>query len=194
MMMLHWEEATMVKRFRRVVTGHDSSGKAIFLSDGDAQKVQPAPRAGVVSTLFWVTDETPATLVDDRDAADRTIGITPPMNGSIFRVVEYAPDTTVKHLDARERDWKAENGGRKIAGEGIQMNPDARHHGMHRTESIDYAIILSGEIYIMLDDSEKLLRAGDVLVQQGTWHAWSNRGTEPCHIAFILIGAKTPWK
>lgn len=184
----------MVKPFRRVVTGHDATGKAVFLYDGDAPKVQPAPRPGVVSTLFWVTDETPATLVDDADAADRTIGITPPMNGSIFRVVEYAPDTTVRNMSAQERGWKDENEGRKIAGAGIEMRQDDRHHGMHRTESIDYAIILSGEIYLILDDEERLVKAGDVIVQQGTWHAWSNRGTEPCHIAFILIGAKVPWK
>lgn len=184
----------MVKPFRRVVTGHDSSGKAVFLHDGQAQKVQPAPRPGVVSTLFWVTDETPATLIDDRDAADRTIGITPPINGSIFRVVEYAPDSIVRGMSGEEKAWKAESGGRKIAGSGIEMRHDERHHGMHRTESIDYAIILSGEIYLILDDEERLVKAGDVVVQQGTWHAWSNRGTEPCHIAFILIGAKVPWK
>ena len=184
----------MVRPFRRVITGHDASGTAVFLYDGEAQKVQPAPRPGVVSTLFWTTDKTPAALVDDRDMADRTIGITPPKNGSIFRVVEYSPDTTVKHMSDQERAWKAESGGRKIAGEGIQMKADERHHGMHRTESIDYAIILSGEICLILDDSEKLLKAGDMVVQQGTWHAWSNRGSEPCHIVFILIGAEVPWK
>lgn len=184
----------MVRPFRRVVTGHDASGKAIFLSDGQAQNVQPAPRPGVVSTLFWVTDETPATLVDDRDAAERTIGITPPLGGSIFRVVEYAPDSLVKDMSGQDKGWKAESGGRPIAGAGIQMRADARHHGMHRTESIDYAIILSGEIWLILDDEERLLRAGDVVVQQATWHAWSNRSAQPCHIAFILIGAKPPWK
>ena len=184
----------MVRPFRRVITGHDAHGKAVFLYDGEAQKVQPAPRPGVVSTLFWTTDKTPAALVDDRDMADRTTGITPPKIGSIFRVVEYSPDTTVKHMSDQERAWKAESGGRKIAGEGIQMKADDRHHGMHRTESIDYAIILSGEIYLILDESEKLLKAGDMVVQQGTWHAWSNRGTEPCHIVFILIGAEVGWK
>lgn len=183
----------MVKPFRRVVTGHDAHGKAVFLRDGDAQKVQPAPRPGVVSTLFWVTDETPAVLRDNGDAADRTIGITPPINGSIFRVVEYAPDSSVRHMSGDEKGWRAENAGRKIAGEGIQMKPDERHHGMHRTESIDYALILSGEIWLILDDEERLMKAGDVVVQQATWHAWSNRSAEPCHIAFILIGAKTPW-
>jgi uncharacterized cupin superfamily protein len=65
-----------------------------------------------------------------------------------------------------------------------------RHFGMHRTESIDYAVIMSGEIDMFLDDSEVHLKAGDVVVQRGTNHAWVNRGDEPCKIAFILIDAK----
>ena len=181
-----------VQPFRRVVTGHDASGKAIFLYDGTATNVQRPPRAGVVSTLFWVTDETPAKLADASDKADRTIGIPPPINGSIFRVVEYAPDSTVTNMTHDARDWKLA-GRPDSGGDAIQTQSGARHHGMHRTRSIDYAIVLSGEIWLMLDDSERLLKAGDVVVQQGTYHAWSNRGTEPCRIAFILIGADTPW-
>src|SRR5262249_43000220 len=62
------------------------------------------------------------------------------------------------------------------------------HHPlMHRTETIDYAVVLSGEIYCILDDSEVLLKAGDVLIQRGTNHAWSNRSKEPCDILFVLI-------
>ncbi|MGE3643745.1 MAG: cupin domain-containing protein [Beijerinckiaceae bacterium] len=182
-----------VKPFRRVVTGHDESGKAIFLHDAEARNVQRPPRAGVVSTLFWVTDQTPAKLDDANDRADRTIGIPPPLEGSIFRVVEYAPDTSVKEMPKEARDWKLE-GRPDSGGDAIQTQSGARHHGMHRTKSIDYAIILSGEIYLMLDDSETLLKQGDVIVQQGTYHAWSNRGSEPCIIAFVLIGAQTPWE
>ena len=66
---------------------------------------------------------------------------------------------------------------------------NARHPFMHRTESVDYAIILQGEITMLLDESEVHLKAGDVLVQRGTNHAWSNRGTETCYIAFILVDA-----
>ena len=185
---------SQVKKFRRVVTGHDADGKAIFLHDGVATNVQRPPRAGVVSTLFWVTDDTPATLSDNKDNAERTIGIPPPINGSIFRVVEYAPDTIVKELPQEQRDWSLDKTRADSGGDAIQTNAGARHHGMHRTKSIDYAIILSGEIYLMLDDSETLLKAGDVIVQQATYHAWSNRSTEPCRIAFILIGAEAPWE
>ncbi len=191
-----WGEAMNsgeIKKFRRVVTGHDTSGKAIFLHDGQASNVQRPPRGGVVSTLFWATDETPAKLRDDGDNAERTIGIPPPINGSIFRVVEYAPDSTVKAMPDGERAWSLENRP-DSGGDAIQTNAGARHHGMHRTKSIDYAVILSGEIWLMLDDSETLLKQGDVIVQQGTYHAWSNRSDRPCQIAFILIGAEVPWE
>lgn len=184
---------SQVRQFRRVVTGHDAQGKAIFLHDADASNVQRPPRAGVVSTLFWVTDETPARLSGDRDNADRKIGIPPPIDGSIFRVVEYAPDASVTGLPKDQRDWTVDAHAPGGSREAIQTNAGARHHGMHRTRSIDYAIILSGEIYLMLDDSETLLRQGDVVVQQGTYHAWSNRSSEPCRIAFVLIGAEVPW-
>ena len=70
------------------------------------------------------------------------------------------------------------------------LDPDAsRHPGMHRTHSVDYAIVLSGEIWAVMDEGETLLRAGDVLIQRGTNHAWSNRSTVPCLVAFILVGA-----
>ena len=182
-----------IGKVRRVVTGHDETGKAVFLFDGKAANVQRPPRGGVVSTLFWVTDETPASLAS-ADNADRAIGIPPPINGSIFRVVEYAPDATVQAMPKDQRDWAIAEAGAESGGEAIQTAASARHHGMHRTKSVDYAIVLSGEIWLMLDESETLLRAGDVVVQQATWHAWSNRGSEPCRIAFVLIGAVTPWE
>jgi quercetin dioxygenase-like cupin family protein len=68
---------------------------------------------------------------------------------------------------------------------------DARHPFMHRTDSVDYAIILTGEIYMLLDDEDVLLKAGDVVIQRGTNHAWSNRGTETCIIAFVLVDGVT---
>ena len=67
---------------------------------------------------------------------------------------------------------------------------DKRHPGFHKTDTIDYAIVLSGEIYALMDEGEVLLKAGDVLIQRGTNHAWSNRTEQPCCIAFVLIDAK----
>ena len=170
---------------RRVVTGHDDHGKAVVLIDAPAPNVRVRPVGGFVSSLLWVTDETPADISGHADRADRTIAVAPPPGGSIFRIVDFPPvgaETATIDNEALVREMGA-----------TLHSPDgrpARHPFMHRTRSVDYAVILSGEIDMLLDDSEVHLRAGDVVVQQGTNHAWVNNGSEPCRIAFILIDAK----
>ena len=141
---------------RRIVTGHDARGRAVVLYDGPAPNVKHR-RSGLVSTLLWTTDESPAALSDSRDRAEREIGIPPPAGGSIFRIVDFPPGAR---------------------GE------------MHRTRSVDYGVVLEGEIAMLLAGGEVHLRAGDALVQQATEHAWENRGTVNCRIAFILIDAR----
>ena len=162
---------------RRVVTGHDAGGKAVVLFDGAAPKVRN-PSKVIESTLMWTTDATPASNAGDADAGDRDIGIGPSDGGSIFRVVEFRPDGD----DPSDLDYIGKSGGAH-APEG------ARHPGMHKTDSVDYAVVMSGEIDMLLDEEEVHLTAGDVVVQRGTVHAWANRGTEPCVIAFVLIDA-----
>ena len=138
---------------RRVVTGHDESGRAIVFYDGPAPIVRRRP-SGLLSTLLWAT-EPPALAPGKADRAEREIGIPPPPEGSIFRVVDFPAG---------------------VKGE------------MHRTQTVDYGIVLDGEIDMVLPDgSEVHLRAGDVLVQQATEHAWENRGGAGCRIAFILV-------
>ncbi len=141
---------------RRIVTGHDAKGRAVILHDGAAPNARRRP-SGLVSTLLWTTDESPADVDRSDDRAAREIGIPPPERGSIFRLVDFPPGA---------------------AGE------------MHRTRSIDYAVVIEGEIDMLLPDGEVHLRAGDVLVQQATDHAWENRGKANCRIAFILIDAR----
>ena len=175
----------MGSRIRRVVTGHDDKGKAVVLMDGEAGNVSFREATGITSTLLWVTDSTPADISGFADAAERDIGIPPPPEGSTFRVVEFPPEKQVGRALSHEEMVK-EMGLAAPAEKGVKP----RHPAMHRTESIDYAIVLSGEIDMLLDDSEVHLRAGDVVVQRGTNHAWVNRGNDPCRIAFILIGAK----
>jgi len=140
---------------RRVVTGHDAAGRAIIVSDGPAPNVKVRP-SGLVSTLLWVTDETPADVSSNADRAKREIGIPPPEGGSIFRIVDFPPGA------------KGE---------------------MHRTRSVDYGLVMEGEIDMLLPQGKVRLRAGDVLVQQGVDHAWENHGKVGCRIAFILIDA-----
>lgn len=178
----------MPTTFRRVVTGHDADGKAVIIRDEQASKVRVRPGTGIASTMMWMTDSTPTEFSDAEDPAERETGITPPLEGSIFRIVEFPPE---KELSEEENAKLAE--AMKEQGVHAPGSAGARHHGMHRTESVDYAIVLSGEIDMELDDSAIHVKAGDVLIQQGTNHAWVNKGTEPCVIAFILIGANAPW-
>jgi quercetin dioxygenase-like cupin family protein len=171
---------------RRVVTGHDATGKAVVLIDGAAPNAKLRAASGVTSTLLWVTDESPADISGGTDRADRDIGVGPPPAGSIFRVVDFPPAA-----QAAPRDNEAMIREMGIA-QGASAARSTRHPGTHRTKSIDYAIVISGEIDMLLDDSEVHLKAGDVLVQQGTNHAWVNHGKEACRIAFVLIDAEEP--
>ena len=172
---------------RRVVTGHDDNGKAIVESDGPSPHVKVREGAGFVSTLLWVTDETPANVGLRIDRADRTIAVAPPANGTILRIVDFPPVTPeVDKMD----------GAALLRAMGVHDSSAAgapgRHAYMHRTRSVDYGIILSGEIDMLLDDSEVHLKAGDIVIQQATNHAWVNRSDEFCRIAFILIDAHDP--
>lgn len=164
---------------RRVVTGHEKKGNSIIQLDGSAQNVKLRKANGLISTLLWVEDQTPANNSDEIDKANREIGVAPPEGGSIFRVVEFTPD-----------DETVSNEEMKIE-LGLEPNCDnpVRHPGMHRTRSLDYAIILSGEIDMLVDNDEVHLKSGDVVVQRGTNHAWANRGSSSCLIAFVLIDA-----
>jgi len=166
-----------MKPVRRVVTGH-RDGKAIVLFDSAAPNQKLRQASGLVSTLLWVTDETPADIAGAGDRSLREIGVPPPAGGSIFRVVDFPPEGSARSRDAILKEM------------GVADHGGARHAAMHRTRSIDYAIVLEGEIDMLLDDSEVHLAAGDVLVQQGTNHAWVNRGTRACRMAFVLIDAK----
>ena len=177
----------MTTTVRRVVTGHDETGKAIVLMDGAAANVKVRPGTGIGATLLWVTDETPSDMTSHEDAADREIGVPPPRNGSIFRIVEFPPEKDADGGVGNE-EMMAQMG----VSRGGSDQP-ARHPGMHRTASIDYALVMTGEIDMLMDDSEVHLAAGDVVVQLGTNHAWANRGDAPCRIGFILIGANPPW-
>ena len=178
-----------IKRFRRIVTGHDGEGRSIILSDGASPHVMPImEQPNFAVTDFWKTFAAPAdnSVATERDPCATSIQVAPPSSGSVFRVVQFPPD----------RDWAA-----KAAAMGGSVPIDAtaksaskggevRHAHMHRTRSIDYAIVLSGEIWAVMDVGETKMVAGDVLVQRGTNHAWANRSNAPCIIAFVLIDAQ----
>jgi mannose-6-phosphate isomerase-like protein (cupin superfamily) len=176
----------MSSPIRRVVTGKDATGKAIAIIDAVATTVVRREELGVTNTLLWVTDSTPAALSNQEDAANKKVGVVAPPGGTIFRVVEFAP----------EREVKADYETRVRILQGIGLKPEGdprgkpRNPAMHRTKTIDYALIMSGEIDMLLDDSEVHLKAGDVVIQRGTNHAWVNRGNQPCQVAFVMLDAK----
>ena len=174
----------MAREFRRVVTGHDENGKAVVVSDTVATQFLDRPsRPGVRLTNFWIERGSPAEYDGATETCTGDFVLHPPPMGSTFRCVEFLPEDpdVMKTVDGKAAF--AEMGASASVVEG------ARHPFMHRTDSLDYAIVLTGEIWMMMDDEEDdlLLKAGDVLIQRGNNHAWSNRGTESCIIAFVLI-------
>jgi len=176
-----------LKPTRRVVTGHDAQGKAITLFDSPVLPKQRSAGGNAV-TMLWVTGESPVEMDETADRAVMPVGVPPPVNGTIFRIVDFPPAAGTASVDHHTM----------LVSMGIDpaMQGYARHANTHRTKSIDYAIVLEGEIDMLMDDSEVHMKSGDVLVQQGTNHAWVNNSGKPCRIAFILIDGKAPtaWK
>ena len=175
----------MPASFRRVVTGHDAAGKSIFIIDGPTPHVFSRSTGSAIMHEMWETTGAPADNGGSADAIARGARLAPPQNGSLFRIIEYPPDAQRLPAIVREQGLP-DDSGRAAASD--RNNP--RHPGFHKTSTIDYAIVLSGEIYAMMDEGELLLKAGDVLVQRGTNHAWSNRTSETVAVAFVLIDAK----
>jgi hypothetical protein len=174
----------MIWRVRRVLTGHDAQGRSVFLSDGEAPNVKEmAAMPGLALTDLWETKGAPASNAGDADAADRPVRLEPPKNGTILRIVEFPPDSA----------WRGATDGKegfKAIGAGHAQDKRSADPMMHKTSTVDYIIVLKGEIHAIMESGEKLLRAGDILVQRGTNHSWSVRGAEPCIVAAVLVSAK----
>lgn len=177
--------------FRRIVTGHDASGKSVIIEEGlPPRVVRVGGELGPWFYEVWNTRETPARL-DRASGEPREDGIqlAPPKNGTRIRVLDIPPeDERVRNLSAEAaRAHFAEIG---AGGASSHTGAGSRHAFMHRTESIDYGIVLEGEITLILDEVETVARAGDIVIQRGTNHGWANRSGKNCRIAFILIDGK----
>jgi mannose-6-phosphate isomerase-like protein (cupin superfamily) len=172
----------MTKAVRRVVTGHRGDGRSTVVIDGPAPNVKQR-QAGNGSTLLWVTDETPA-RTSDQDRAAREIGVPPPRRGTIFRIAEFPPGVggEVRDNESMLRDFGI--------GADVARGHPPRHPAIHRTRTLDYVVVLEGEIDLLLDDQDVRLKAGDVVVQQGTNHAWINRGGATCRLAMVFVDAE----
>jgi mannose-6-phosphate isomerase-like protein (cupin superfamily) len=177
-----------IRSTRRIVTGHDAEGKAIALFDSQVKAIHRSA-GGNGMTMIWTTTEFPVDASATTDRAQGHAGVPPATNGTVFRIVDFAP--AAPQAAPVDHHQILVSMGIDPATQGY-----ARHANTHLTRTIDYAIVLDGEIDMLLDDGEVHVTAGDVLVQQGTNHAWVNNSGKPCRIAFILIDGKTPpaWK
>ena len=173
---------------RRIITGHDAEGQSIFTEDGIAPSIHDNPkRVGYYLTDLWHTDETPAKINNNPDTTSRPLQLIPPKNGTVVRVVEFGPEGEwSQNLSASD----AQIAFGALGTEKASTFKKGGHPFMHRTESVDYALVLEGEIYIVLEKGEKLMKQGDFLVERGTNHAWSNRSGKPCKMLFVLIDGK----
>ena len=177
--------AAQASEIRRVVTTLDANNRSTTLID--RVETLTVAKSGNAGLLLWTTDSSPPGFSFTADAGQKDLAINPPDNGSAFRVVEFPP------LDAATEAKLPKNLVMNIVGDhaparGVPVS----HPLMHRTRTVDYAIIMSGEIDLMLDDKTLHLKAGDVVVQQATNHAWINHGNEPCRVMFVLMDSKQP--
>jgi mannose-6-phosphate isomerase-like protein (cupin superfamily) len=180
----------MARAIRRVVTGHDKSGKAVVLSDGPVPTVHSNPmRPGQLSYEIWKTGAMPVPLAPEEP--EPTTGLRqlhPAPMGTVFRVSEVPPESdVVRNLTPEQARaaFRASN-----AEDASTWGRGGRHPLMHRTETVDYAVVLEGEICLLLDDKDIKLGAGDIVIQRGTNHAWSNRSGKPVRMLYVLIDGR----
>jgi hypothetical protein len=159
-----------MKPVRRILTGHNEKGESIILEEGDAPNRNPMKDiAGFVWTELWSMDKIPGNN-----------------DGLIFRAVDLPPDE-VRFPPDRDRIATASM---VQGGDAYAAGANSRHPGFHKTRTVDLAIVLEGEIYAMMDVGETKMEAGDILIQRGTNHAWSNRSGKVCRMVFVLIDSK----
>jgi mannose-6-phosphate isomerase-like protein (cupin superfamily) len=175
---------TQADDIHRVVTGLGGGNRSTTLFD--SMLTLNAGASGIPSVNIWQTDSSPPGFASD-DAGARRLGLNPPDNGTAIRVVDFPPidDAKVATMDP---NFMMKVVGDHAPARGVPVSNPL----MHRTRTVDYAIIMSGEIDMMLDDKTVHLKAGDVVVQQATNHAWLNHGKVPARVIFVLMDSKQP--
>lgn len=173
--------------FRRIVTGHNSEGKAIIVSDEiPARTYMVGGPNGAKFHEIWNTRQTPA-LIDNisKDEEENGLILGPPKQGTRIRVIDFPPETDeIRNLTTEQ----AMGHFKTMSGEhASKAAENAPHPLMHKTETIDYGIVLEGELTLIVDEDETTAKAGDIIIQRGTNHAWSNKSGQNCRIVFILI-------
>lgn len=167
----------MANQPRRIITGHNAAGRSVVLIDG------PSTPFGA----YWLTDSTPVNNTGSADAAEQVRRLEPPPGGSIFRFAAIPPEDST--ISPAERERLTAKMFEQM--DAAHCRPDtSRHPAMHKTRAIDYVVLLSGQVTLLLDEGEVDLKPFDVVVQRGTNHAWVNKSKEPALIAAVLIDAK----
>jgi Cupin domain len=173
---------------RRIVTGHNEQGKAVIVSADVPPNILPfAAVPGTVFYEIWNTNASPVPIDNGDDPTMRPLQLHPTPSGSIIRFVDIPPDTIQNNVSDEDI---AAGFAQMGAAKAIKHDGESRHKIMHRTETIDYGILISGELWLVLDEGETKLNVGDVVIQRGTNHAWSNRTNEIARMVFILQDGK----
>ena len=173
----------------RVVTGHNSQGQAIVSSSGPLSKVVEVDAVpGTVFHEVWSTSETPARISNGADPTTGALILPPPMRGTRIRFVDIPADTEDFLARGAERMQQAFEQIGDVEASTVKHN--SPHPLMHRTESVDYGVVLEGELTLVLDEGEVQLGAGSVVVQRGTNHAWANRSDRTCRMLCVLIAGE----
>ena len=179
------ERSESIKKLRRVVTGRNRAGKAIFVQDGVAPRVVTTETLpGLALVEVWATDMIPTLPIAPGDLTTTMKSFVPGPGGTRFRIVQF-PGASSRAFDqeAFRREYLAK-------APGLAEAMELQDSGMHTTESVDYGVVISGEITLELDDGATVgLKQGDCVVQNGTRHAWRNTNATPCVMAFVLVGA-----
>lgn len=176
----------MPVQFRRIVTGHDDQGRSIVVDAGPPSKILQIG-GGVTFFEVWNTAASPAPVMGEfEEPVPADIVLSPPKNGTRLRVIDFPPVTRDPTPEEARAAFGAFGGAHSLDAGGAGK----RHPMMHRTETVDYGIVLAGEITMLMDEGEVVAHAGDIVIQRGTNHAWVNRSGAPCRIAFILIDGR----
>lgn len=172
----------MTLNFKRVVTANTEGGRSFILHDGPPEIVMVQPGRALTFYELWETEGPLASNLGTEDSVAGPVRHHPPTGGTRFRIVELMPDSD-RPAEAVGEDFES------IHADGIQVR-DAEDPTMHRNETVDYNVILSGEVVAVTEEGETLLRAGDVLIQRGTAHTWHNRSDRSCVFASVMVSAE----
>ena len=174
-------------KIRRVVTGHTSAGKATVVSDTEVEPTTIDQLPGSAYHELWSADQAP-TFPDDGSQQPAAHWF-PPIGGYRFATFTVPPRTQ-KLPEDFDRDVALAQLEATLPGMVSQSNMEHDNPGMHTSDTVDFEYVISGEVWLELDDGEEVhLRPGDTVVQNGTRHAWRNKGTEPCQMVVFLVGA-----